>query len=1003
MKKIFTELSVLACFCLLLLSDVAFAQNVTVKGVVKDDQNLPIPGVSVLIKGTSNGVQTDASGNYSISAPGNGTLVFSFIGFNNQELPISNKTTINVTLLASTNDLQQVVVVGYGTQRKRDLTGSITSIKGEEIEKLTVTNPISALQGKVPGLTLVNSGTPGAAPTVRIRGVASPNGANPLYVVDGIFQDNIDYLNPNDIETIDLLKDASSIAIFGLRGANGVIAITTKRAAKGKTTVTFQSTVGVQHVDKLIDVADADGFKKLYSAALAGSTPFDFTNYTGNTNWQKEILRDAYINTNSLSISNSSEKSSTLINVGYNDQDGVVKYGNFKKYIARLHQENNINKNIKIGGDITGYHFRNTPTTVNLNSGTWAAPIVPVRNSDGLFNALPSFQRAQVGNPVYAIERMRDKSVDRGYRATGSLFAEVKFLKDFTWRSSVYTDLRFNSVRSYNPLPFPLVYLGEGTNATTVFQDPTARTSVNQSSFERRMFQQDHTITFDKTIKEDHKITALAGFTTMNVSNTSLAGSRTDSTLVVPNNPDFWYLNTIGVNNILSNGGGGELESQVGAFARVSYSYKDKYLLNATIRRDGSSKVAPQNRWGTFGSVGLGWVISEEDFFSSIKGIDFLKLRAAWGRLGNISTFPNNAFQAGLSTGDGAVFGDFIYPSITPAYIPDPNLRWEIIQGLDFGLDARALNNRLSLEVNYYDKDTKNLFVPVRLQGENIDLYTNLGTVSNKGTEVSIGWSDKIGEDFNYSIGGNFSYVKNRVESIGSGVNYQRLGNGGINVTETGKPIASFFGYRQVGIYQTTADLDRMPASPNSLPGDIAYEDVNGDGVITPADRTYLGTPFPPYTYGLNVSLSYKGFDASIDGQGVAGNEIWLQRRTANFAPLNYEANRLNAWNGPGTSNIEPTILARGNNLLFSTYFLEDGSYFRLRNVQIGYTIPKAILAKVGIQRLRFYVSGQNIKTWSKVSGYTPEVPISNVLGAGADNGVYPIPAIYSFGLNLTF
>lgn len=1006
MKKIFTELSVLACFCFLLLSDVAYAQNVTVKGTVIDDQKLPIPGVSVVVKGTTNGVQTDASGNYTLSAPGNATLVFSFIGFNNQELTINNRTTLNVTLLPSTNDLQQVVVVGYGTQRKRDLTGSITSIKGEEIEKMTVTNPISALQGKVPGLTLVNSGTPGAAPTVRIRGIASPNGADPLYVVDGIFQDNIDYLNPNDIETIDLLKDASSTAIFGLRGANGVIAITTKRAAKGKTTVTLQSTLGVQHVDKLIEVADATGFTNLYTAALAGtpnSTAFDFRNYTGNTNWQKEILRDAYINTNSLTISNSSEKSSTLINVGYNDQDGVVKYGNFKKYIARLHQENNVTKNIKIGGDITGYHFRNLPTTVSLNSATWAAPIVPIRNDQGLFNAMPSFQRAQVGNPVYAMERMRDKTVNRGYRATGSLFAEIKFLKDFTWRSSVYTDLRFNSVRSYNPLPFPIVYIGEGTTPTTVFQDPSARTTVNQSSFERRMFQQDHTLTFDKTINNDHKITALAGFTTMNLSNTSLSGSRTDSTLVVPNNPDFWYLNTVGLNNILSNDGGGELESQVGAFARASYSYKDRYLLNATIRRDGSSKVAPQNRWGTFGSVGLGWVVSEEDFFSDIKSINFFKLRAAWGRLGNISTFPNNAFQAGLSTGDGAVFGDYVYPSIKPAYIPDPNLRWEIIQGLDFGLDLRALNNRLNLEVNYYDKDTRNLFVPVRLQGENIDLLTNLGNVSNKGVEVSVGWSDKIGDDFNYSIGGNFSYVKNRVESIGDGVNYQRLGNGGVNVTETGKPIASFFGYRQVGIYQTTADLDRMPASPNSLPGDIAYADINGDGVITPADRTYLGTPFAPYTYGMSVSVSYKGFDASIDGQGVAGNKIWLQRRTANFAPLNYEANRLNAWTGAGSSNIEPTIVSRGNNLLFSTYFLEDGDYFRLRNVQIGYTVPKAILAKVGIDRLRFYVSGQNIKTWSKVSGYTPEVPISNVLAAGADNGVYPIPAIYSFGLNLTF
>lgn len=917
----------LLLFFYLISVSYVFGQNIKVSGTVTDasDQG-PLIGVAVSVKGSTTATQTNVDGNFTIDVPANGTLVFSYIGYATKEVAVNNQANINVTLSSGLQELEQVVVVGYGTQRKRDVTGTVASVKGEEIEKMTVTNPINALQGKVPGLTISNSGTPGATGTVRIRGIASTNNSDPLYVVDGVLQDNIDYLNPADIETIDLLKDASSTAIYGLRGANGVIAITTKRAARGKSVVNLSSTVGVQHVQKQIDVTDAEGFKKLYSATLAnlGSTPFDFKNYTANTDWQKEILRNAYINTNSLSISNTGEKSTTLVNVGYSDQDGVVKYSNFKKFIARLSQETKVNDAIRVGGDITGYHFRNEPMRVNLNSAVWAVPIVPIRSEDGLFNAMPSFQRIQVANPVYAAERLRNTSVDRGYRATGSLFGEIKFLKDFTWKSTVYTDLRFNNLRSYTPLPYTVVYLGEGTSPTTTFFDKSSRTTVFQEAFERRMFQQDHTLNFDKVLKEDHRINAMVGFTTVNISNTNLNGSRTDSTLVVPNDPNLWYLDIISKDNITSVGGTGRLESNVGVFGRLSYAYRNKYLLNATIRRDGSSKFAPENRWGTFGSVGLGWVASEEDFFKdNIKGIDFLKLRAAWGKLGNSNSFTDNAYQQLLNTGSGAVFGDYIYPAIKRRFDPDPNLHWEVIQGLDIGMDVRALENRLSAELNYYNKQTTDLFTTVILPNSNDDIpyYTNLGKVTNKGVEISLGWNDNLGEDFSYSVGGNFSYVKNKVVSIGNTSNFQLIGNGGANLTETGKSIGYFYGYRQVGIYQTTADLDRMPAMPTSLPGDIAFEDTNGDGVITPADRTYLGTPFPPYSYGFSVSVAYKGFDASIDGQGVAGNKIYAQWKTASFTQLNYPANRLNAWTGPGSTNIEPIINSRSNNLLLVPTF----------------------------------------------------------------------------------
>lgn len=1008
MKKIFTELSVLACFCLLLLSDVAFAQNVTVKGSVKDDQNLPIPSVSIMIKGTNNGVQTDASGNYTISAPANATLVFSFIGFANQEIPVNNRTTINVTLLPSANDLQQVVVVGYGTQKKADVTGSISSVKGADIEKFTVTNPIAALQGKVPGMTVVNAGAPGSSPVVRLRGVASTKYADPLYVVDGLLQDNIDFLNPNDIESIDLLRDASSTAIYGLRGANGVIAITTKRAAKGKTTVNFQSTVGIQHVANRIDVVDADGFKKLYSAQLANASlpPFDYTNFTANTDWQDQVLRNATINTNSLTISNSGEKSTTLLNVGYNNQDGVVKYNNYKKFVVRLNEEIRINNNIKVGGNITGFHWRNQPTSVTLNRAIWAAPIAPIQADANNYYLMPSFQ-PQVLNPVAEMNRSRNTAINRGYRFNASLFAEIKFLKDFTWKSTVYTDLGFNNARSYTPLPFRFIRLGEGLIPTETIYDSQARTSIAQNTFEGRKYQQDHTLSYSKELKGGHRIDAVVGFTTVFMSSTSLNGSRRDTTLNVPFDPKFWYLsnNIINENNPTFNGGGGNEESNAGGFARISYAYNNKYLLNATIRRDGSSRFAPQNRWGTFGSVGLGWVASEESFFKdNIKGIDFLKFRAAWGRLGNSNGVDPNLYQLGLTTGESAVFGNNVYPSIRPAYFPSPDLRYEIVQGVDVGVELRALRSRLSAEVTYYNKTTDGILTTVVLPNQSdLPYFTNLGKLTNKGIEVSLGWNDAIGSDFRYNVTGNFSYNKNVVNSIGNTSNFQVV-RGGTNMTETGRSVGYFYGYKQIGVYQSSADIARMAGFPDSAPGDIAFQDTNGDGVINPLDRTYLGTPFPPYSYGLNLSMSYKGFDVAIEGQGVAGNHIYTQRRTGSFAVLNYETNRLNAWTAPGTSNVEPIVNRnRANNYLFSSYFLEPGDYFRLRNVQLGYAFTNAAMKSIGVQKLRLFISGQNIKTWTKATGYTPEAQISDILQGGADNGIYPVPAIYSFGLNVTF
>ncbi len=981
-----------------------FGQNIKVSGTVTDasDQG-PLIGVAVNVKGGTAATQTNVDGNFTIDVPANGTLVFSYIGYATKEVAVNNQTNINVTLSFGLQELEQVVVVGYGTQRKRDLTGSITSIKGEDVAKSPNVNPVSSLQGRVAGLTIVNSGNPGAAPTVRIRGINSTNSASPLYVVDGVFQSNIDYLNSADIESIEVLKDPSSIAVFGLQGGNGVIIVTTKRAEKGKTNVTYQGSTGFQKITKFIDVVDAEGFKKLYSAQLANinAAPFDFTNFTANTNWQDLITRTAAMNNHSLTISNTGEKTTTLLNIGYNNQQGVVKYGGYNRFVARFNQETKINNNIKVGGDITGNYFDLQSSGATLNRALWAAPITPAKLDDNTYYRRPSFQ-TQVGNAVAEMDAARNNSINKGYRFVGNLFGEVKFLKQFKLRSSFYADLGFNSGRGYTPLPYSYISIGENGAPDNITRDENANTSVRQNSNQYRKFQQDHTLSYDSVFNNKHKINAVVGFTTLYEDNTVLSGSRTDTTLNIPNDPSFWYVGVVEPNNPTSLSGGGGQTAQVGYLARVSYSYANKYLVNASIRRDGYSRISSANRYGTFAALGLGWVISEESFFDN-KFVDFLKLRASWGGTGNGLGVDRNFFEPTLTIEGAGVFGENIYSSKRPAYLVDPNLKWETTEGLDFGIDARALNGRLSIEANYYDRTTKDIISRITLPNNSKRYVTNLGTISNKGVEVAIGWNDKIGNDFTYSISPNFSYNKNRVESLGDNFNFTLTGNDGVNRTVTGEPIGHFYGLRQIGIYQTTADLDKYPGYPNSLPGDIIYADTNNDGVISPADRENLGNPFPSWNYGINVSLGYKGFDFLVQGQGVADNYIFTERRTATFAVINYETNRLNAWSGPGSTNIEPILNnSRSNNYQFSTHYLEPGDYFRLRTVQLGYNINKDLLNKTFVKTLRLYVSGQNIKTWSKTTGYSPEVPIG-ILDGGADNGVYPLPAVYTFGINASF
>ena len=692
---------------------------IEVHGKVVNEEGTPLIGVSVTVGGANTGTSTGPDGNYTINAPESGTLVFSYVGYKSQIVNISARTTIDITMVREVSSLSDIVVIGYGTQKKRDLTGSIAVVKGEDIAKQPSTNPISSLQGRVAGLTVVNSGQAGSSPTVRIRGVNSTNNADPLYVVDGILQTNIDYLNSADIESIEVLKDPSSIAIYGLQGGNGVIIITTKRAKKGQTRISFQSSVNVQKVNNEIKVTDAAGFKKLYSAQLANinAAPFDFTNYTANTNWQDLVLRTALQSNNSLSISNSTDKSSTYLNVGYSNQQGVLKYDKYQKYIARLNEEIHVTKNITVGADVTGFSYKqNPPAGVgNLtNKATWAAPIVPVQAGPDLYYAMPSFQRAQVDNPVAIIDQNDGNTINTGYRATGSVFAQIKFLKNFTWKSSVYTDLSFNQSRNYTALPFHYIDLGEGAIPTDTSYALNPHTSVSQSQTVYKTFQQDHTLTFDKDFSGGHHVTAFVGFSTLYHYNERIYAGRTDTSLNIPADPMFWYLSVIqqsnptSVDNEANTNYQGE-DASTSYMARVNYSYKGKFLLNATFRRDGTSKFSPSHQWGNFGSVGLGWVMTDEHFMQNISWLNFFKLKASWGTVGNGLNIGNYLSYPALNNSNVGIFGNNVYPSVVAAYIPDPNLHWETVEGKDAGFESRFLDSRISLDVDFYDRKTHDI------------------------------------------------------------------------------------------------------------------------------------------------------------------------------------------------------------------------------------------------------------------------------------------------------
>ncbi|MBS1577636.1 MAG: TonB-dependent receptor [Bacteroidetes bacterium] len=999
-------------------SGISDDQDITVSGRITGPNGDPLNGVSVTIKGTTRGTTTNANGEYALTVPDNAVLVFSSVGFATAEQAVNGKTTVNITLQASTRTIDEVVVIGYGTANKRDLTGSIVKVAGKEVADKPNTNPVNSLQGKVAGLQVTPTGRPGESPDVRILGTISKTQTSPLYVVDGIFNDNIDYVNPSDIESIEVLKDPSSLAIFGVRGANGVIVVTTKSGKQGQLTVNFNTSIGVKKMVDELKLVDAAGYKTLLTRQFVndGQAPYAYWDkYTGNTDWQKEISQNGILNYNNLSITSGTEKNKFYMGLGYQTDEGIIKHEKLQRLTLTFKDELRVAKPLRIGFEVIGYQSK-LPQLGDFTNAVSAAPvIVPYNTKFGVYNQMPFLlQDAQVDNPLRLVEEQQGQDISRAYRVVGNVFAEVNFLKKFTFKATYYGDITFNDNRHYNPL----VNMYNASVDTVVAVN--TKTSVSQKNNRYSKFQQDYLLTYTNKFG-DHGLTLLGGFSTIYNSYSEVNGVvsqyTTGNAIPIPNNKRFWYLDNFFADpssrtlispakDVFNNPLPLEWEqTTVSMLARALYNYKGKYMLNASFRRDGSSDISPSHRFQNFGAVGIAWDISKEGFMRDQNIFDLLKLKGSWGVLGNQYTAIHYPFNPLLTAASAAVFGpgsnQQLIAAYKPSFIADPNLRWETVTATEIGAEFAVLNSRLNIDASYYNKQTKDLLTNYAGANGQIGGITNAGAISNKGIELSAIWRDKVGKEFSYSIGGNITTLNNKVKALYQGTPIID----GPALTQVGHPIGAFYGYVVDGIFQNSSDSAKYPQfSAASRPGDLRFRDLTGNGTITDSDRVDIGNPTPKFIYGFSVGASFKGFDLAIDIQGVSGNQIFRTwGNGAGYARLNYRAARMNAWNGEGTSNTEPIISdVDANNRVNSTYMIESGSYMRIRNVQVGYNFNTHLLSRSRIKSLRLYVSGQNLKTFKKNSGYTPEIG-GSATSFGVDGGTYPVPAIYTAGLNVSF
>lgn len=990
-----TTITLGLCFALVDL----FAQ-VTVSGIVVDGQKSPLIGVNILIKNSTEGTSTDIEGRFTLQVPDlTATLIFSYTGYEGQEIPLRGQKEISVTLSESSLLLNEVVVVGYGTQRKSDLTGSVATIKSEELQKIAAANVGQALQGKVSGVQVsAGSGRPGEAPVIRIRGTGTLNNASPIFVVDGLILDNIDFLNPHEIERMEVLKDASSAAIYGTRGANGVILITTRKGTRSqRARFTLNAYRGIQQVDKKIALANGTQYAQLvneFSKNIGIPAPYPNPEIFGQgTDWQGVIFRDAPVENYNLNISGGSDAVTYNVSGDIFQQDGIIKTSYFNRYSLRVNNEYNLVKGFKLGHNLAFISTASNREPGGIVFNAYAAdPRIPPVDSLGRYGSTAF--TSNVSNPAAQLE-YNSYNRSNGQQFNGNLYTEIYPFKNLTLRSSLGFNLINNRGRSFEPK-------FEVDNRQ---RNPNSRIFVEAARFFD--WQWENTATYTKEIG-NHRFNALAGFTRQSRGGEVIGGGRLD---LIGDTEDFFYLNSGDAETSTNFNFGINPERYESLLFRLNYSFRERYLFTGTFRRDGSSKFGRDRRYGNFPSLALAWRVTEEPFLKDQEFIDNLKIRGSWGRLGN-DKFPSDAAIPTVTNNLSAVFGpeEKLIFGASLITLANPLLQWEETTSSNLGFELGFLDNRLTIEADYYYRLSEKILVPVPIPdyvGSAGDPFVNAADVKNTGWDFSLSYSNKPGK-FNYRIALNGSTVQNEVIALGSGrdtIPDVAITGEFATLTTIGRPIGSFYGYKIAGVYQNNEDIARYPSRQPVKPGDLRFEDLNGDGIISSLDRTYLGSPIPNFLFGASVGIEFAGFDFSADFNGVQGNKILNSKKLARgFGLPNYEASFLDRWTGPGTSNTEPRIMNGGYpNFAVSDKYIEDGSFIRLRSIIIGYTFPRILLQKIKLNQLRIYANANNLITWTKYTGYSPEIGSNAVTRVGIDGGIYPIAQTILFGLNIGF
>jgi TonB-linked SusC/RagA family outer membrane protein len=988
-------------FLFMIMPFLGFSQNRKLTGqVVSKDDNRPLLGVSIAIKGKTTVTATNENGEFSIDAPENAVLSFSSIGFENFEQLVKGDERLSISLSPVNKAMQEVVVIGYGVQKKADLTGSVSSVSGKEIKSLPVPNVGEALQGRAAGVQVLSSGSPGSNVTIRVRGTGTINNSDPLLVIDGIPTDiPLNMISQDDIASIDVLKDASATAIYGSRGANGVVLITTKKGSSGKNRLEFSTFAGVQEATSMVEMLNAGQFASLHNEMMSNNGQPQNPAFASplslgaGTDWLGALFRTASIQNYSLAYSGGSANSNYYVSGSVLDQQGIVINTSYRRYTLQFNSESRLFNWMKFGNNFTLSHDIKRNGSYDIRNTMAALPTQPIYNADGSWSG-PIGQSSWYGDIINPIGKATiNENSTKGYNVLGSLYGEVTLFRNLKFRTTGGVQASFWDSRSWSPkynwqpIPQPNAYLGQGYNKALTWL-------------------WDNLLTYDRYIGSHH-LTVLAGSSAQNNRFDGMGGSI----------QGFASNTTQQLNNgtLLPTIGGSASEwALLSFFGRANYSYKDKYLVTATVRRDGSSRFGKDNRYGTFPSASVAWRISNEDFFH-LRPVNDLKIRAGYGVTGN-QNIGNYSFATVLQTVQYNFNGTPVN-AIVPLAIPNPGVRWEQVEQANLGVDLTILNNRVNITADAYLKNTNDMLVPMSVPistgySDIVVPSINAGKVQNKGFELGIN-SQNMKGDFEWNTSFNVSFNRNKVVSLNDSVPLYTGGiglNQNLSIQSAGHPVNSFYGFVTNGIFQSQDEVNKyavqVPGNDvnnRTSAGDIRFRDLNNDGKIDDNDRTYLGDPNPSFLFAMNNSFAYKGVDLSVFIQGVSGNKIFNANRIS-LEGMAVAQNQTSAvrdrWNGKGSSNTIPRAVFNdpNKNTRVSDRFIEDGSYLRVKNVTLGYTLPKNLTQSAKMSSARIYLSAQNLFTFTKYTGFDPETGAQ-----GIDLNVYPVTRTFSAGINLNF